>query len=164
MGRKGPPALWGVIYPAPKGGGTSQGPPALLSWSTTLRKWVCVCVCVCVSLTKHFRVPRPGVLAGVRTWHCWASSVLLGLFGCWRGAHGILGNVLEHGVCALLRVNLVTAWSRVLQGLSHSPPRSTVWDLCDSFGFFLVFWELQVLTGPNPWGKAHCSLWAWNSF
>lgn len=85
MGRKGPLALWGVIYPTPKGGGTIQGPPALLSWSTGLRGGVCVCVC---PLQSTLGSPRPGVLAGVHTWPRWTWLVPLTLLRRWKGAHG----------------------------------------------------------------------------
>lgn len=109
MGRKGPLALWGVIYPTPKGGGTIQGPPALLSWSTGLRGGG---VCLCVSLAKHFRVPQT---------RCPRWGPHLALVDLVSPTHAVTtlerspwlaqGNVPERSVCALVRVDLDTAWS-----------------------------------------------------
>lgn len=65
---------------------------------------------------------------------------------------------LQH-VCALVRVNLVTTWSQVRQDLSHRiyPTASSgsalgrqVIPVRFILVFFPIFWELQVLMGPNP--------------
>lgn len=116
IGRKGPLALWGVICPTHKGGGTSQGPSALLSWSTGLRDGS---VCVCVSLAKHFKVPQT---------RCprWGPHLAPVDFvsparpiKTERSPQLALENVPERRGCALVCVYLVTTRSRVLQDLSH---------------------------------------------
>lgn len=151
-GRKGPPALWDSTQEW----GYNQGPPALLgsvlapSPSLLEHRAISGCVCVSVSPAKHFRVPQTRRL--VPDQGC--SSPFPSFRHPKRSQCLALGKVPGRSVA-------VPSWSRVPQGLSHRlpPERAGVIPVGFLSVFFPVFWELQVLMGPNPRarGSARCA-------
>lgn len=141
--------------PAPLG--SVQAPsPSLLEHRGTSG---CVCVCVRVP-AKHFRVPqtrhpRWGLHLGMVLDQGFIRPACLVKTSRKEPAAGTSERHGSQRVCALVCVILVTTQSRVPQDLS----RSLLWEctgvagdnLCDLFWFFFpIFWELQVLMGPNP--------------